>query len=109
MRLVFWQNCLSPHQLPYICHLLDDNRVNQVVLVAGEEISEERKTMGWRIGKYYGLNKCKLYIRPKTEIIEKLLTENQEESVHLFSGIHSFPYIFKCCLLYTSPSPRDTR
>lgn len=96
MRLVFWQNCLSPHQLPYICHLLDDNRVNQVVLVAGEEISEERKTMGWRIGKYYGLNKCKLYIRPKTEIIEKLLTENQEESVHLFSGIHSFPYIFKC-------------
>ena len=33
MRIVFWQNCLSPHQLPYIVHLMDDKRVGEVVVV----------------------------------------------------------------------------
>lgn len=38
MRIVFWQNCLSPHQLPYIVHLMDDKRVDEVVVVT-EEVS----------------------------------------------------------------------
>lgn len=45
-RFVFWQNCLSPHQLPYIVHLLDDARVNEVVIVTNEVVSDERKNMG---------------------------------------------------------------
>lgn len=43
MRIVFWQNCLSPHQLPYIVHLMDDKRVDEVVVVTEESISDERK------------------------------------------------------------------
>ena len=43
MRIIFWQNCLSPHQLPYIVHLLDDKRVDEVVIVAGEMVSDSRK------------------------------------------------------------------
>ena len=46
MRIVFWQNCLSPHQLPYIVHLMDDKRVDEVVVVTEESISDERKKMG---------------------------------------------------------------
>ena len=46
MRIVFWQNCLSPHQLPYIIHLLEDARVNKVVIVAEETINKSRKDMG---------------------------------------------------------------
>lgn len=42
-RFVFWQNCMSPHQLPYIVHLLDDERVDEVVVVTDEIIPEERK------------------------------------------------------------------
>ena len=38
MRIVFWQNCLSPHQLPYIVHLMDDKRVDEVVVVT-EKVS----------------------------------------------------------------------
>lgn len=96
MRIVFWQNCLSPHQLPYICHLMDDDRVDEVIIVAEEEISAERKRMGWQLGDYCGIERCKLYIKPDDGVIYRLLEEKQDESVHLFSGIHSFPYIFKC-------------
>ena len=54
-RFVFWQNCLSPHQLPYIVHLLDDARVNEVVIVTNEVVSDERKNMGWDVTVFPGL------------------------------------------------------
>ena len=34
MRIVFWQNCISPHQMPFITRLADDPRVDEVVVVA---------------------------------------------------------------------------
>lgn len=52
MRIVLWQNCLSPHQLPYIVHLLDDKRVDEVVVVASETVSGVRKNMGWSVVEY---------------------------------------------------------
>lgn len=100
MRIVFWQNCLSPHQLPYIVHLLDDSRVDEVVVVAGEIISDERKKMGWKIEVFEGLDKCKLYIYPHDTIIESLLSDNPNDSYHLFSGIRADHFVFKC--LYMS-------
>ena len=99
MRLVFWQNCLSPHQLPYIVHLLDDMRVDEVVIVAGETVSDARKKMGWAIGMFYGLERCKVYIAPQNGIIESLLALRQNESLHFFSGIHADAFVFKCLSL----------
>ena len=58
MRIVFWQNCLSPHQLPYIVHLLEDERVDEVVVCAGEAINRTRKDMGWDTTSYPGLENC---------------------------------------------------
>lgn len=34
---------MSPHQLPYIVHLLEDTRVDEVVIVTDEVVSQERK------------------------------------------------------------------
>ena len=48
MRIVFWQNLLSPHQLPYITHLLDDKRVSEVIIVVGEDMDKNREKMGWK-------------------------------------------------------------
>lgn len=96
MRIVFWQNCLSPHQLPYIVHLFDDDRVDDVVIVAGEIVSESRKKMGWEIGSFPGLNLCKVYIAPHDAIIEGLFSQKQNESYHLFSGIRADNFVFKC-------------
>ena len=96
MRIVFWQNCLSPHQLPYIVHVLDDKRVNEVVIVAGETISDIRKEMGWEIGVFPGLEQCKVYIAPHNDIIESLLSQKPNESYHFFSGIRADVFVFKC-------------
>ena len=96
MRIIFWQNCLSPHQLPYIVHLLDDKRVDEVVIVAGEMVSDSRKKMGWTIWMFTGLERCKVYIDPHNDIIESLLTLKPNESQHFFSGIHADPFVFKC-------------
>lgn len=96
MRIVFWQNCLSPHQLPYIAHLMDDKRVDEVVVVADEAVSESRKNMGWNVGNYVGLERCGIVMHPNDDEINALFSQRQEESWHLFSGIHGFPYLFHC-------------
>lgn len=96
MRIVFWQNCLSPHQLPYIVHLLDDERVDEVVVVAGETVSGARKEMGWSVAQYEGLDKCKVYVHPHDKIIESLFADRQDDSHHLFSGIRADRFVFKC-------------
>lgn len=96
IRVVFWQNCLSPHQLPYIVHLIDDSRVDEVVVIAGKTVSDARKKMGWQIETFEGLDKCKVYISPHDAIIESLLSERPNESHHLFSGIRADYFVFKC-------------
>lgn len=96
MRLVFWLDCLSLHQLPYIVHLLDFEKVDDVVIAASEGVSEMRRNMGWKESDYPGLDRCKVYVRPCDEIVESILAERPEESWHFFSGINAFDYISNC-------------
>lgn len=96
MRIVFWQNCLSPHQLPYIVHLMDDKRVDEVVVIAGEAVSDERKKMGWSVAQYGGIEYCKVCVAPSDDVIRQLMDERQEDSWHLFSGIRADAFVFKC-------------
>lgn len=95
MRIVFWQNCLSPHQLPYIVHLMDDERVDSVVVAAGEALLDVRKDMGWECAEFPGLEKCEVYVNPSSSEIENLLSERKEDSIHLFSGIRGFQFVFQ--------------
>jgi glycosyltransferase involved in cell wall biosynthesis len=94
MRIVFWQNCLSPHQLPYITHLQDDPRVDSVVVAAGEAVSAGRAKMGWNVGDYPGLDRCEVYLSPMPQTIDYLLSLRQEDTWHLFTGISAFPFVF---------------
>lgn len=99
MRIVFWQNCLSPHQLPYICELMNDNRVDVVDIVVGETLSNNRKTMGWELpqeldGKFH-IEGGNVYIQPNEDEIESLLKNRVNDSVHFFSGIRGFPFVYR--------------
>ena len=94
MRIVFWQNCLSPHQLPYIARLPEDGRVDSVVVAAGEDISGDRRRMGWDITSFEGLDRCEVLLNPDDDTTDRLLSTRQEDSVHLFSGIRAFPFVF---------------
>lgn len=98
MRIVFWQNCLSPHQLPYITRLMDDSRVDSVVVVAGEAVSAGREKMGWTIGDYPSLDRCEVYLAPMPQTIDYLFSSRQDNTWHLFSGITAFPFVFSALL-----------
>lgn len=98
MRIVFWQNSLSPHQLPYIVHLLEDERVDSVVVCAGEAINRARKNMGWDTTSYPGLENCDVYLNPTSQTVEHLMQVRTEDSYHLFSGIRGFAFVFDAFL-----------
>ena len=95
MRIVFWQNCLSPHQLPYITCLVNNKGISEVVIAVGESISKERKEMGWDISNYPNLDKIDIYINPNIETTTKILEKEPQNSYHLFSGIRGFVFVYQ--------------
>ncbi len=95
MNLIFWQNCLSPHQLPYIERVIDDNRVERVVLCANEQLNDTRKNMGWENFANNVKKGFDIVISPSAEQIEMLLSFQREDTVHLFSGIRGFQFVFQ--------------
>ena len=48
MNLIFLQNCISPHQMPYIKELPVYESVDRVVVVAPRIDYDDRKQMGWK-------------------------------------------------------------
>lgn len=95
MNIIFWQNSLSIHQLPYVARLIDIKGIDSVTFVAGTDISADRRNMGWNIPQIEGLDRCHVIVNPNDKQIESLLTANLENSVHLFSGIRGFAFVFK--------------
>ena len=94
MRIVFWQNSLSPHQLPYITHLLDDERIDKVIVVAGEAVSKRRAKMGWEVRDFPGLERCDVYLNPMPQVMDYLFSLRPDDTWHLFSGIQGFRFVF---------------
>lgn len=95
MRIVFWQNSLSPHQLPYITQLIENNNVNQVIIAVPYTVNSSRKAMGWNIEGIPNSPKLNIYINPDKQTIDRLLKEAPENSYHFFSGIRGFKFIFE--------------
>lgn len=95
MNIIFWQNILSPHQLPYIIHLLDNIEIKKVVLLSGEDISIERKQMGWEFFNHDKIGNIEIIINPNNEKIKEIFSLYEEDSWHLFSGIRGFKFVFE--------------
>lgn len=93
MKLLFFQNCVSPHQMPYIEVL---GRDHEVVVVAPRVTYGERAAMGWKEDEGNG-SKVKILINPADEAVEKLF--EGEDVVALFSGISAFPEVHHWMLL----------
>lgn len=47
MNLFFFQNCISPHQIPFIEELSVFTDVDRVVVIAPRVDYDDRKLMGW--------------------------------------------------------------
>lgn len=93
MILIFFQNCVSPHQVPYIKELVLNPKVNDVYLIVPRYDYNERQEMGWNNKKLIEDTGIKFIYKPNEEVIKELLTNN-ENSYCFFSGIRADADVF---------------
>lgn len=105
MRITFFQNCISPHQMPYIEAMSGFPDVQQVTVVAPCVTLQERASLGWSQKGYSatkGSRECDEDVSRQESSVTKLqvciapsLQEVREILAHtdvaLFSGITAFP------------------
>jgi len=89
MKIIFWQNILSPHQSAYIRALANKKNI-EVTLIVEKDISRWRKDMGGSIPNF---GNAKILIRPEKAEIFQILKETEHDSVHIFSGIRAYPLV----------------
>ena len=94
MNLIFLQNCISPHQMPYIKELPVYESVDRVVVVAPRIDYDDRKQMGWKTPELLKVEGIEFLITPTIEVVQKLYEECKGiETFCVFSGINAFPEI----------------
>ncbi|WP_273212123.1 glycosyltransferase [Runella zeae] len=91
-KLIFWQNCISPHQLPYIENLIKLSQVLSVYLVVPVSTLPERERMGW--DSTFATNLVDIYVDPNEETVEKLLSDTNNCNWHFFSGIRADKFVY---------------
>lgn len=94
MNLLFFQNCISPHQIPYIRECAKDSRINDVYLITPRIDYSTRKQMGWDNTNLIKNTTIKLLLRPTNQQIQQLLKDN-ENMFCFFSGIRADQDIFQ--------------
>lgn len=86
MKFIFWQNVISIHQSAFIKAL---SRDHDVVLVAQEELTNQRKADGWNIPE---MGNATILIAPNEDKIIDLLSVKDAKQV--FSGIDAYPMVY---------------
>lgn len=89
-RIVFWQNIISPHQIPYIRELVTLAGVEEVVLVVSESLTEDLAKQGW-VGPYTG--SVTVLVKPDSKAIAQLLRQEPQQTVHILGGFRLYPYV----------------
>lgn len=67
MNLIFLQNCVSPHQMPYIKELPAMTVVDRVVVVSPRMDYDDRKLMGWQASALLDAEGVEFIIAPSLE------------------------------------------
>lgn len=95
MILIFFQNCLSPHQIPYIRECGKDERVDKVYFVMPRIDYEERSDMGWNNDRLLNEPTIEFVLKPTDEKVRELLSVDDEDVRCLFSGIRADVDVFR--------------
>jgi glycosyltransferase involved in cell wall biosynthesis len=94
MNLIFFQNCISPHQIPYIKELPKQPSISKVIVVAPIINYEFRSNMGWDTHNLLSSKDIEFIIAPSTSQVETLIYNYSESYCHcIFSGINAFPEV----------------
>lgn len=112
MKLVFWQNILSPHQSPFIRALAGQGHEVTVVTVAS--MTPDRVALGWKVPDHGAV---KIIIAPDAVETQRLINQSSKETIHVMAGARWTPLCnlaTRLCLaskrrvgiLTESPDPR---
>lgn len=94
--LIFFQNCVSPHQMPYIEALSQKEEVEHIWVIAPRLAYNERAAMGWPTSWTTSTDNLTILIAPTDDEVKNILSEvchGQRHSQCLFSGITAFPEV----------------
>lgn len=92
MKLLFFQNCVSPHQVPYIKEVALKPNIESVFLIVPRYDYNERRDMGWDNRKLIENTSVRLIYQPQIGLIRELL--EQKEVYCFFSGIRADKDVF---------------
>ncbi len=95
MNIIFWQNCVSPHQIPYIKEISKDIRVQKVTLITPRLDFKERIEMGWDSKSLLEGTDIEFHLKPDTKTVLEIFSRNENDSYHFFSGIHADSNIYE--------------
>lgn len=100
MRFLFFQNCISPHQMPYIEALSEDRSVEEVWVIAPRITYGHRADLGWPESWTQSVGKLHILLSPVDQEVKTLIAdsiakaeERGEMVIANFSGISAFPEI----------------
>lgn len=97
MNILFFQNCVSPHQMPYIKELCLMPDVDNVIVVSPVDSLEERKDMGWEDSvktNHHSSSGVEMIISPSIDKVKRLFEKyNNTDTWCMFSGINAFPEV----------------
>lgn len=94
MNLIFFQNCVSPHQIPYIRECVNDERIKKVYFVSPRIDYGMRSDMGWSNDKLLNEQGTEFLLSPTDQQIQELLL-NVGDANCLFSGIRADADVFR--------------
>lgn len=94
MILILFQNCVSPHQVPYIKELSINPNIEDVFLIVSRYDYKERQDMGWNNKKLIDNTAIKLIYKPSKNIVQQLLSTNKN-AFYFFSGIRADKDVFE--------------
>lgn len=95
MILIFFQNCLSPHQIPYIRECAKDERVEKLYFVMPRIDYGERSDMGWNNEKLLDETSIEFLLKPADGKVKNLLKSSGKDVKCLFSGIRGDADVFR--------------
>lgn len=95
MILIFFQNCLSPHQIPYIRECAEDERVEKVYFVMPRIDYDMRAGMGWSNDKLLDEPTIEFVLKPDDNKVRLLLDITGKDIRCLFSGIRADADVFR--------------
>lgn len=94
MILIFFQSCLSPHQMPFIHECVNMNGVEKVFYIIPRIDYAERQSMGWDNDQLKSDDSVKCIVLPADEVVASLMRTGKDVRC-FFSGIRADADLFR--------------